>query len=135
MKILVKGVVKNKAVWLSVWDCLLFPSCLFQHEIRTVRQLRHPNIIQYMTSFTAAQQLWIIMPFLGYTSASRLVATHFSEGLPEPALALIVREILQGLSYLHSKNIIHRLVWSTLFICILGERGILALLKCEDRLQ
>ncbi|XP_047479622.1 STE20-related kinase adapter protein alpha-like isoform X2 [Penaeus chinensis] len=83
---------------------------LIQHEIRTVKQLRHPNIIQYMTSFTAAQQLWIIMPFLGYTSAARLVATHFSEGLPEPALALIVREVLQGLSYLHSKNIIHRAV-------------------------
>lgn len=48
------------------------------------------------------------MPLLGYTSAARLVATHFSDGLPEPALALVIKEVLQGLSYLHSKRIIHR---------------------------
>nr|XP_053656436.1 STE20-related kinase adapter protein alpha-like isoform X2 [Cherax quadricarinatus] len=80
------------------------------HEIRMVKQLRHRNIIQYLASFTYSQQLWIVMPLLGYTSASRLVATHFSEGLPEPALALVVKDVLQGLSYLHSKHIIHRAV-------------------------
>ncbi|XP_071541295.1 STE20-related kinase adapter protein alpha isoform X3 [Panulirus ornatus] len=83
---------------------------LIQHEIRTVKQLRHRNIIQYMASFTFSQQLWIVMPLLGYTSASRLVATHFCEGLPEPALALVMKEVLYGLSYLHSKRIIHRAV-------------------------
>ncbi|KAK7070456.1 hypothetical protein SK128_001201 [Halocaridina rubra] len=83
---------------------------LIEHEIRTVKQLRHRNIIQYLTSFTTSHQLWIVMPLLGYTSASRLVATHFSDGLPEPALALVIKEVLQGLQYLHSKNIIHRAV-------------------------
>ncbi|XP_045581000.1 STE20-related kinase adapter protein alpha isoform X2 [Procambarus clarkii] len=83
---------------------------LIQHEILMVKQLRHRNIIQYMASFIYSQQLWIVMPLLGYTSASRLVATHFSDGLPEPALALVIKDVLHGLSYLHSKRIIHRAV-------------------------
>ncbi|XP_063888139.1 STE20-related kinase adapter protein alpha-like isoform X1 [Scylla paramamosain] len=83
---------------------------LIQQEIRTVRQLRHRNIIHYLASFPVSQQLWVVMPLLGFTSASRLVATHFSDGLPEPALALVIKEVLQGLSYLHSKRIIHRAV-------------------------
>lgn len=83
---------------------------LIQHEIRQVKHLRHRNIIQYLTSFTTSQQLWIAMPLLGYTSAARLVASHFPEGLPEPALALVIKEVLQGLQYLHSKNIIHRAI-------------------------
>ncbi|KAG7166241.1 STE20-related kinase adapter protein alpha-like [Homarus americanus] len=68
------------------------------------------ELIQYMASFTFSQQLWIVMPLLGYTSASRLVATHFAEGLPESALALVIKDVLHGLSYLHSKRIIHRAV-------------------------
>ncbi|XP_068223171.1 STE20-related kinase adapter protein alpha isoform X1 [Palaemon carinicauda] len=83
---------------------------LIQHEIRTVKQLQHRNIINYLTSFTTSQQLWIVMPLLGFTSASRLVASHFCEGLPEPALALIVKEVLHGLQYLHSRSIIHRAI-------------------------
>ncbi|XP_050729345.1 STE20-related kinase adapter protein alpha-like isoform X2 [Eriocheir sinensis] len=83
---------------------------LIQHEIRTVRQLRHRNVIHYLASFTVTQQLWVVMPLLGYTSASRLVATHFTDGLPEPALALVMKEVLLGLSYLHCKRIIHRAV-------------------------
>lgn len=81
---------------------------LIQHEISTVRKLRHPNIIHYLTSFITEQQLWIIMPLMGYFSASRLVASHFPEGLPEQALALVIKDVLQGMVYLHSKGIIHR---------------------------
>ncbi|KAK4319441.1 hypothetical protein Pmani_009620 [Petrolisthes manimaculis] len=83
---------------------------LIQDEVRLVRQLRHPNIMRYLASFTTGQQLWVVMPLLGFTSASRLVATNFSDGLPEPALALLVKDTLQGLSYLHSRRIVHRAV-------------------------
>lgn len=89
---------------------MTIPLLLIQDEVRLVRQLRHPNVIRYLASFTTGQQLWVVMPLLGFTSASRLVATNFSDGLPEPALALVVKEALQGLAYLHSRRIVHRSV-------------------------
>lgn len=80
----------------------------FQDEITTVRQLQHRNVIKYLASFISGNHLWIVMPLIGYTSASRLIVSHFTNGLPEPALALIFKDILCGLHYLHSKGIIHR---------------------------
>ncbi|XP_076062745.1 ste20-like kinase isoform X2 [Oratosquilla oratoria] len=112
----------------SVWVAKHRPSCLhiavkiydmdkcgeeldlIREEISTVRQLRHPNIVHYLTTFTSEHHLWILMPLQGFGSASHLVATHFPEGLSEQHLALIVRDVLHGLCYLHSKAIIHRAV-------------------------
>ena len=74
----------------------------------TVRQLRHPNIMHYLSSFTSNQQLWVVMPLMGHTSAARLVASKFPEGLPEHAIVYIIKDVLNGLMYLHSKGIIHR---------------------------
>ncbi|KAB7498505.1 STE20-related kinase adapter protein alpha [Armadillidium nasatum] len=82
-------------------------------EITTVRQLQHRNVIKYLVSFISGNHLWIVMPLIGYTSASRLIVSHFTNGLPEPALALIFKDILCGLHYLHSKGIIHRSIKGT----------------------
>ena len=69
--------------------------------------------MNYLTSFICQKQLWIVMPLYGFTSASRLIVSEFKDGLSEYALALIVRDVLQGLQYIHSRGIIHR--YETIF--------------------
>ncbi|MCL4136480.1 UNVERIFIED_CONTAM: hypothetical protein GTU68_066661, partial [Idotea baltica] len=94
-------------------------------EIAMVRQLQHRNVIKYLASFTSDEQLWIVMPLIGYTSASRLVASHFNEGLSEVALSLILKDVLCGLQYLHSKGIIHRSIKGTHILVDSNGRSLL----------
>lgn len=98
-------------------------SVTHQDEIATVRQLQHRNIIKCLASFAVGHHLWIVMPLIAYTSASRLVASHFTDGLSEPALALIFKDVLCGLHYLHSKGIIHRFVSRNTPVLTLPCRG------------
>ena len=50
-------------------------------------------------------KLWIVMEYLGGGSAQDLTK---SGPLEEAHIAIIVREILKGLKYLHSERVIHR---------------------------
>lgn len=104
---------------------LIFIQDLFQHEIILTKQLQHPNIIPYLTSFVSGLHVCIVSPLMAYGSCRDLLNLHFHEGerlfcsifnfyhfvclgLPEGAIALIVRDVLDGLDYIHKKGYIHR---------------------------
>ncbi|XP_037093326.1 STE20-related kinase adapter protein alpha-like isoform X2 [Pollicipes pollicipes] len=83
---------------------------MLQHESRMMRQLRHPSLMPCLSSFVCGSQLWMVEPLCGYGSTKDLLAAHFNEGLPERAIALILRDVLQALEYLHQQGCIHRSV-------------------------
>ncbi len=85
-------------------------------------ELRHPNILPYLSVFTVddsqgelgllepGPQLWILTPLCDQGSAFDLLS-YFPEGLPERAISYIVRAVVEALSYMHSKGgYIHRAV-------------------------
>nr|XP_046914682.1 STE20-related kinase adapter protein alpha-like [Dermatophagoides farinae] len=76
-------------------------------EINMMAKLRHPNVIQMLTSFVNDNYLWQIMPMAEYGSADQWSRPN---GLPELTIALIIKDVLNGLNYLHRKGIIHRAV-------------------------
>ncbi|KAF2352759.1 Protein kinase domain, partial [Trinorchestia longiramus] len=84
---------------------------LIQHEARTLRELRHPHICAVGVSLSFGQEAWLVLPHF-QCSAEALICTHFTLGLPELALALVARDVLLALQYLHSRCIIHRAVQS-----------------------
>ncbi|XP_018589127.1 mitogen-activated protein kinase kinase kinase kinase 4 isoform X3 [Scleropages formosus] len=74
----------------------------------------HRNIATYYGAFVkkspAGQddQLWLVMEYCGAGSVTDLVKKTKSNCLKEDWIAYICREVLRGLSHLHSHHVIHR---------------------------
>ena len=77
-----------------------------KREIDLLRDLQHPNIVQYLGSNSDEEHFNI---FLEYVPGGSVAAMLNSYGqLQEPLIRNFVRQILNGLSYLHGRDIIHR---------------------------
>ena len=77
-----------------------------KHEIELLRDLQHPHIVQYLGSNADDEHFNI---FLEYVPGGSVAAMLNNYGhLKEPLIRNFVRQILDGLAYLHGRDIIHR---------------------------
>lgn len=77
-----------------------------KREISLLRELRHPNIVQYLGCGSSAEYLNIFLEYVPGGSVQTMLNSYGA--LPEPLVRSFVRQILNGLSYLHNRDIIHR---------------------------
>ncbi|XP_049773228.1 serine/threonine-protein kinase mig-15 isoform X3 [Schistocerca serialis cubense] len=84
-------------------------------EINVLKKYsNHRNIATYYGAFIKKippgkdDQLWLVMEYCGAGSVTDLVKSTKGQSLKEEWIAYICREILRGLSYLHSNKVIHR---------------------------
>ncbi|KAI9786334.1 MAG: hypothetical protein M1835_003085 [Candelina submexicana] len=76
-----------------------------QQEISVLSTCASPFVTRYITSFLRGYKLWIVMEYLGGGSCLDLLKPGpFNEG----HIAIICRELLLGLDYLHQEGKIHR---------------------------
>lgn len=77
-----------------------------KREIGLLRDLKHPNIVQYLGCSSSGDSLNIFLEYVAGGSVQTMLNSYGA--LPEPLVRSFVRQILTGLSYLHGKDIIHR---------------------------
>ncbi|GAP86446.2 putative ste ste11 protein kinase protein [Rosellinia necatrix] len=77
-----------------------------KREISLLRDLRHPNIVQYLGCGSSNEYLNIFLEYVPGGSVQTMLNSYGA--LPEPLVRSFVRQILEGLSYLHNRDIIHR---------------------------
>nr|CCA26295.1 protein kinase putative [Albugo laibachii Nc14] len=110
----------------------------FASEIKIHRSLKHNHIVQFKHYFEDAQNAYILLELCRNQSLSELLRRR--KRLSEPEVRYYVRQLVQGLEYLHTKLIIHRdLKLGNLFLTEdmqlkIGDFGLAARLDdVEDR--
>lgn len=76
-----------------------------QQEISLLSTCSSEYVTRYKNSFVRGVKLWIVMEYLGGGSCLDLLKPG---PIAEGYIAIIMRELLQGLDYLHSTGKIHR---------------------------
>lgn len=79
-----------------------------RQEAKAMALLFHPNILRAHCSFIVDRHLWVVMPFMAAGSLHSILSSSFPDGLPEQSIAIVLKEILHALSYLHGQGHIHR---------------------------
>ena len=77
-----------------------------QSEIRLLKGLSHPNVVQYIESSSDGGSLNIVMEYIEGGSLLRIL-NKFGK-LPESLVGIYMYQVLQGLAYLHNQGVIHR---------------------------
>ncbi|ORX80340.1 Pkinase-domain-containing protein [Anaeromyces robustus] len=78
---------------------------LILNEIQVMKQSKHKNIVNFIDGYFYNDKLWVIMEYVSGGTLTDILVNNF---MNESQISVVCREVLQGLVFLHSKNIIHR---------------------------
>eukprot|EP00756_Hemistasia_phaeocysticola_P030457 Hpha_TRINITY_DN16291_c0_g1::TRINITY_DN16291_c0_g1_i1::g.14116::m.14116 len=76
-------------------------------EIVVLSNLRHDNIVGYVSSLLVYDHIIIVMEYVPGGSLHG-VLQHFDGRLPVPSVQRYIADVLRGLDFLHFHNILHR---------------------------
>lgn len=86
-----------------------------QSEVKAMKLNRHENVLDLYCCFVVGSDLWLVMPLMDKGSCYYMLRClrksgriQEGQGLPEDVIATIIRELLQGLEYIHAQGQIHR---------------------------
>lgn len=75
-------------------------------EIRLMKDLDHDHIVKYLHAERNEEELTIFMEYMSGGSLAGMLKKF--DVLPEPMLRVYMLQAIQGVAYLHQRNIVHR---------------------------
>ena len=84
--------------------------CMNLREVRSLRKIRHENIIKLREVFREENQLHLVFDYLE-TNLFKYYSSHFKEkgrSIPEIFIKKTILQTLKGLAHLHEKGFFHR---------------------------
>ncbi|QPG76814.1 hypothetical protein FOA43_004208 [Brettanomyces nanus] len=100
----------------------------FKAEVETLKDLDHENIVQYLGFGMKDHTYSIFLEYVSGGSVGHLIRSYGR--FPESLIRYLTRQVLEGLTYIHSKGILHRdmkadnLLLETDGICKISDFGI-----------
>ncbi|XP_053700285.1 serine/threonine-protein kinase PAK 2-like isoform X2 [Synchiropus splendidus] len=78
---------------------------LIINEILVMKEMKNPNIVNFVNSFLVGDELFVVMEYLAGGSLTDVVTETCMD---EAQIAAVCREVLQALEFLHANQVIHR---------------------------
>ncbi|XP_059446752.1 serine/threonine-protein kinase BLUS1-like [Corylus avellana] len=80
-----------------------------ERQVLTMSYFFHPNILTPHYFFeNDGRRIFVVMPFMSAGSVRSIISSSFPHGFSEPCIAIILKQTLTGLSFLHSQGRLHR---------------------------
>jgi MAP/microtubule affinity-regulating kinase len=79
-----------------------------RREISILQHMNHPNIIKLHDSFDTNKQIYLIMEYIGKNSLHAFIKSKPNRRIEDAEAKKIFIQICKGISYCHSKSIVHR---------------------------
>uniref|UniRef100_A0A5S6QTA1 Serine/threonine-protein kinase SAK n=1 Tax=Trichuris muris TaxID=70415 RepID=A0A5S6QTA1_TRIMR len=96
IKLINKSIVKEENAFKRIWD-----------EVRIHSMLKHPNIVEMLDCFQDENYIYIVLELCSNGDLRRYLKT-IGRPLSETHAASVLEQVVDGVLFLHTKQIIHR---------------------------
>lgn len=91
----------------------------FQREAKIMKLSMHPNVLELYTSFVEKNELVFVSPQMKINLKQ---LTNLRKGISEKEMKFILKQVLQGLNYIHKSGFTHRdIKGENIFVSVEGE--------------